>query len=332
MPSNFKPAKRVNVPLLIGIAGGTGSGKTYSALRLATGLAGKGKIAVIDTEAGRALHYADQFKFDHDDLRPPFAPAAYAEAIAEADAANYSVIVVDSVSHVWAGDGGVLEMQEDELERMAKGDWKKREACKMASWIKPKMAHKKMVSRLLQIRAHVILCLRAEERVEMVKNDKGKYEIVPKRTPIGLDGWVPICESKLPYELTLSTLLLHTTPGVPQWIKLQEQHKPFFQAGKPIDEHSGEHLAAWAKGTAGESARNPSGVPQNAAEIPADTLTQEQVKTLMDKVREGGGDVGRFMEWACREYGIETLLEIQQQRMGELEAKIEAANARRKDD
>ena len=127
MTITFRPAVRENVGLIIGLAGSSGSGKTYTAMRLAAGISGSKPFAVIDTEAGRAKHYADQFKFDHAELHPPFRPAAYAEAVMAADAAGYPVIVVDSVSHVWAGDGGVLDWQEEELTRMAGDDWKKRE-------------------------------------------------------------------------------------------------------------------------------------------------------------------------------------------------------------
>src|SRR3982751_4549937 len=101
MPFSFRPAARENVGLLIGLSGGTGSGKTFTAMRLAKGIAGDKPFAVIDTEAGRAKHYADQFKFDHGDLKPPFRPDAYLEAIVAADAAGYPVIAVDSMSHEW---------------------------------------------------------------------------------------------------------------------------------------------------------------------------------------------------------------------------------------
>ena len=96
MTFTFRPAARQNVSLLIGLAGSSGSGKTYTAMRLAKGIAGDKPFCVIDTEAGRAKHYADQFKFDHGDLKPPFSPAAYADAIKAADDAHYPVIVVDS--------------------------------------------------------------------------------------------------------------------------------------------------------------------------------------------------------------------------------------------
>lgn len=248
MTFQFKPALREQVGLIVGVAGGTGSGKTYSALRIAKGIAGDKPFAFIDTEAGRAKHYASDFKFDHGDLSAPFSPEHYAEAIAAADAAGYPVIVVDSMSHEWAGTQGVLEMQEAELDRMAGTDnWQKREACRMAAWIRPKMSHKKMVQKLLQIRAPLILCFRAEEKIEMIKED-GKTKIVPKQSVTGLHGWIPICEKSLPFELTASFLLTADAPGIPKPIKLPEMLKPMFQLDKPISEGCGKRIAAWAAG------------------------------------------------------------------------------------
>lgn len=172
----FRRALRENVGLWVNMIGGTGSGKTFSAMRLATGMSGGKRFAVIDTENRRALHYAERFAFDHADLRAPFTPEAYTEAIVAADAAGYPVIMIDSGSHVWAGDQGVLDWQEAELDRMAGDDWKKREACKMSAWIKPKHAHKRMVSKMLQVRSHIILCLRAEPKIEMIKAE-GKWVV-----------------------------------------------------------------------------------------------------------------------------------------------------------
>jgi hypothetical protein len=243
MSFEFRPAVRENVGLLIGLAGGTGSGKTYSAMRLASGIAGDKPFAVIDTEARRATHYADRFKFDHGDLKPPFRPQAYADAIANADEAGYPVIVVDSASHEHAGAGGLLDWQEEEFQRMGG-----RESVKMASWIKPKMAHKQMVNRLLQVRAHLILCFRAEEKVEMRRGGDGKMEVVPKVSRIGRDGWIPVCEKNLPFEMTCYFLLLSDRPGFPNPIKLEEQHRTLFPLDKEIDEGAGRAIAQWAAG------------------------------------------------------------------------------------
>ena len=263
---SFRPAIRENVGLWINLVGGTGSGKTYTAMRLASGISGGKPFAVIDTENRRALHYADQFKFHHAELREPFTPDSYAEAILAADAAGYPVIVVDSGSHVWAGDGGMLDMQEAEFQRMGG-----RDTVKMSSWIKPKRQHKKMVSKLLQLRAHLILCLRAEEKIEMVKED-GKMIVRAKQSMTGKDGWIPICDKNLPFEATCSFLLLASNPGVPHPIKLQEQHKDIFPLSQAITENSGRSLAAWAAGgtpptadsappSAPAAASGPSGVP-----------------------------------------------------------------------
>src|SRR5213593_3714167 len=118
MSTTFRPALRENVGLWINLVAGTGGGKTFTGMRLASGICAGKPFAVIDTENRRALHYADQFKFEHAELRPPFRPQSYADAVVAADAANYPVIVVDSGSHVWAGDGGVLDWQDEELNRM----------------------------------------------------------------------------------------------------------------------------------------------------------------------------------------------------------------------
>ncbi len=123
MTFQFQPAVRVRVPLVIGIAGASGAGKTMSALRLARGLAGGDdhKIGVLDTEGGRALHYAPApheqpggplFGFQHGDIKPDFTPETYADAIAAADAAGFEVIVLDSFSHEWDGVGGLHDIHD----------------------------------------------------------------------------------------------------------------------------------------------------------------------------------------------------------------------------
>ncbi len=251
MTISFRPAVRSNVNLLIGLAGASGSGKTYSAMRLASGMAEGKRFAVIDTENGRASHYADQFQFDVAELREPFTPHAYAEAIAAADKAGYPVIVVDSASHEYAGSGGVLDMQEAEFVRMGS-----RDGVKMASWIKPKMEHKKMMQRLLQTRAHLILCFRAEAKIEIIK-ENGKTVIVPKQSLVGIDGWIPLTEKTVPFELTVSLLLTPDAPGIPKPIKLQQQHRALFPLDKAITEDSGRRIAEWAAGGTKAPAASP---------------------------------------------------------------------------
>jgi hypothetical protein len=288
----FKPAVRESVGLLIGLIGPSGSGKTFSAMRIAAGIVGEGnRFAVIDTESRRALHYADKFQFDHCELPAPFRPDTYAEAIKAADKAGYKAIVVDSCSHEWAGEGGILDWQEEELTRMAGDDYRKREACKMAAWIKPKMSHKQMVQRLLQVKAHLILCFRAEEKTKMEKDQNGKMQIIPI-------GWQPICSKEMPYELTVSFLLASDKPGIGQPIKLQEQHKAVFPNGKMLDESAGKAVSEWAKG----GISPPPPVSTDAEKgVTAETLpVGTELRTKVDGlIADAGIDTKEFKAWLC---------------------------------
>ncbi len=323
MSISFRPAVRENVGLWINLIGGTGGGKTFTAMRLASGIAGDKPFAVIDTENRRALHYADRFTFHHAELRPPFRPEAYADAVVAADQAGYPVIVIDSGSHVWAGDGGVLDWQEEELQAMvdrakqrndSRSEWQIRESGKMSAWIKPKMAHKHMVQKYLQAKAHIILCLRAEEKIEMVKVGN-KTEIRPKQSLTGKDGWIPICDKNLPFEATCSFLLLANNPGIPHPIKLQEQHRALFPLDKPIDEESGKRLAAWAAGGASPSTSQSSGAQSDAVYITADQALELEASCTergipIDKLKKVAGverisqilaqDFDRARDWIAK--------------------------------
>ena len=176
----IKKATRKAIPAIICLYGKSGGGKTYSALKLAKGLGGK--ICVIDTENGRASHYADEFDFDVIDLNPPFSPARYIEAIKTAQDAGYKAIVIDSISHEWEGTGGCLEMAEGKQGLQA--------------WAKPKAEHRKMMNMLLQSKSHIIFCARAKDDLEQVKIN-GKTEIVNK-------GIIPIQEKNFPFEMLIT--------------------------------------------------------------------------------------------------------------------------------
>lgn len=276
MTFQFHTAVRDRVGLLISIAGVSGSGKTFSALRVARGLAGgdDSKIAVIDTEAGRAKHYApapgekpsaNRFGFSHGDLRPPFEPEAYMAAIEAAEAQGFAVIVIDSVSHEWEGEGGlhdvhdaILSEQIEAARRNHNANWgpldedRQREKLSLGAWRKPKERHKRFVQRLLQCRAHLVMCLRADEkmRIEKVKDDRGREKtvIIAAKDLPPAERWSPICERRWPYEMTLSFVLSPDKPGFPIPIKLQEQHRSAVPLDRPLSEETGRLLDEWARG------------------------------------------------------------------------------------
>jgi hypothetical protein len=305
MPIAFRPAVRDNTSLLISIAGASGSGKTYSALKIARGLCGgdDSKIAVIDTEAGRALHYApapgekpgpDKFGFQHADMTAPFSPESYLEAIKTADAQGFEVIVIDSGSHVWEGEGGVHEIHAVLLQKAVEkarkyhsGNYefdedKAKERVQVTIWDEAKEGHKKFVAKLLQLRAHVILCLRADEKIRIIKDEKGRTRIIQAADLPPQERWSPICEKRLPYDITLSIILTPQNPGVPIPIKLQKQHRAAVPLKQPLSERTGEMLAAWAKGsaTAAQSVPAPADGAQSPYATEAELLDASRVAAM----------------------------------------------------
>src|SRR5690349_14163053 len=105
--TGFAKASKAAAHLKLGLQGPSGSGKTIGALALAVGLAGDGKVAVIDTENGSASLYADRYDFDVLELSPPYTSKRYVEAMKMATEGGYAALVIDSLSHQWAGSGGI---------------------------------------------------------------------------------------------------------------------------------------------------------------------------------------------------------------------------------
>jgi hypothetical protein len=261
MTYEFRKATRSMVKLLIGLSGGTGSGKTWTSLVLAKGLSGGKRFGLIDTENGRASMYADFFDFDVLEITAPFTPDNYFDAIKAAEKRGYPVIVVDQFSHEWEGEGGILDEQlrivDEMVERSKKAgdtraDWQLAESHNMRAWAEAKAPHKRMMTHLTQMNCHLILNYRAEDKIELAKEKDArgnlKTVIRPKQSATGTDGWIPICERRMPFELTTSVLFKSDKPGVPIPIKLQEQHKKFFPGDRALTEADGVALAAWASG------------------------------------------------------------------------------------
>ncbi len=268
-----KPAKREAVPLLIGIVGSSGSGKTFSALRLASGIGGP--IFFLDSEAKRALWYADKFDFQHVEFKAPFSPDDYLAAIQYCFEKGAKTIIIDSFSMEWEGQDGVLEMQEKELDRIAGNDYAKRDRCKMMAWIKPKMQHRKLLNAILQMPVNFIFCFRAKEKIDLSQQ---------KPRPL---GWMPIASDDVIYEMSLNVLLMPNSRGIPCWhpaemgekaiIKLPSQFEAIFAKNEPLSEEIGGKLANWAKGvTPGAQAMREAINPLSVKQVDESKLYRNQ--------------------------------------------------------
>lgn len=181
----IRPAKREGARLVIGLAGISGSGKTYTALQLAYGLANKdaSKVGFLDTENRRGSLYADCLPgpFLIGDLFAPFSPARYSEAILEFQSQGVEVLVIDSVTHEWEGVGGCEEIAS---------------ATRFPDWKRAKAEHKKFMNVMLQSNMHIIACIRARDKVDFSdpKNPR----------PLGVQ---PIQEKNFMFEMTASVLM-----------------------------------------------------------------------------------------------------------------------------
>jgi hypothetical protein len=256
-----KLAVRTQVPLLIGLMSPSGGGKTFSALRLATGMQQVfgGQIFGVDTENNRMLHYADQFKFQHVPFSAPFGSLDYLAALRWCSAQGSRITIVDSMTHEHIGQGGYLETAEAVVDRIAGSDYKKREAVKMLGWATAGPLRQRMIEGIKQLDGAFIFCFRAKEKTKPVKKSGGGTDIIDM-------GFMPIAGEEWVYEMSLNCMLEPRSDGIPTWrsdhvgermmMKLPKQFESVFADSKPLDEAIGRQLAQWAKGAAAPVAEN----------------------------------------------------------------------------
>lgn len=245
----FMPAARKGAHVIITAYGESGCGKTLSLLKIGRGLVGpKGRLAMLDTETGRGMIYANEISggYEYGELTPPFTPERYIEAIDVAENELHAdALILDSGSHEWEGIGGVLEIAEDG--RSSKG-----EALQgLVKWAKPKARHKKYVQRLLNSRMHLLIALRAKEKMVQVG---GKVPIPPgaKAGDIISDGFVPIQDKRFIFETTVQLFLPvykeRDRLGIPIVEKCPGDLWAAFAEGQKITERTGGLIADWVAG------------------------------------------------------------------------------------
>ncbi len=196
MGLNARQATIEGVRLRATLDGPTKSGKTFDALAIAVNLlstlkdtgslVGNEKIILIDTEDGRAKHYADVFKFDHYNLYD-FSPESYIDTLKGAAEDNYSITIVDQISHEWSGKNGALELKNN-AELLSGG--------KLNSWtawnqITPR--HNNFIETLVRHPSHLICTMRSKMDHVQEQDETGKWKI--RRV-----GMEPIQRDTTPYE------------------------------------------------------------------------------------------------------------------------------------
>jgi hypothetical protein len=302
MTRNFTavPAERHAEHLYLGIVGPSSSGKTYSALELATGIQSVmgGEIALIDTENGRGRAYADEFRkpdgspgYHYVQFDPPFGSLDYVEALKFAAklVGPGGTVIVDSMSHEHESEGGMLDYWDQEMRRLARDDYgtAKAERFNMLAWAKPKAARRQLLQTITRLNCNVIMCFRAKntskpgkEKFTRPDGSEGSKNVV---LPM---GFIPIAGDEFVYEMSLSVLLPPNSQGVPNWapefpgermaVKVPKQFEWIAQLKGPLSRDVGKRLATWAKGSPTPGGAKPKAAPKPATTSPpAQTFTPD---------------------------------------------------------
>lgn len=183
----FQKATKNQLPARICIAGPTGSGKTFTATLEIAPVLGM-KILQIDTEHGSGQLYADLGDYDYYRFDPPYDPSRLVEVLKAADEQGYEVIIVDSLSHFWDGEGGTIDIA-DAAGQRASGN-------SFAGWKVATPALRHLVDVMLDLKGHLIVTMRSKMEYVLETNDRGKQ--VPKKV-----GMAPVMRQGIEYEFAL---------------------------------------------------------------------------------------------------------------------------------
>lgn len=232
--ANFvvRKAKREKIFTKVALIGPSGSGKSYGALRLATGMAREIKketgkdasILVANTESKRGNYYANEFDYDIVDIDAPHNPEKYVDVINFAVEQGYAILIIDSSSHEWEGKGGCLELQQQ-----AGGTYQ--------SWAKVTPRHQKFINAIADSPIHIIATMRGKDQYEMNKDEKGRTQV--QKLGVGAKQ-----REGFEYEFTCSFLIDQKT----NTSEVQKDNTHIFEHETSIllSEDHGEKIIKWA--------------------------------------------------------------------------------------
>ena len=273
----FKKAKREQVWLKVLLSGASGSGKSYSALRLATGVAKKcgGSIAYIGTEGSRDLYYANEFDYDLIQLEDPFTIDKYLEALKAAIDEGYKVVIIDSLTHEW----NWLNDTHDKMPGNSFQNWGK---------LKPK--HRAFIETILASPIHVIATARGKD--EWILEDRNGKQ-VPTKVGMGAQQ-----DKNISYEYTVSLMIAQDTHVA----SADKDNTHLFEGRyEVLTEKDGEKLYDWAN--EGDAPATPKPMPKfETAEIDDEEKLRQVKKDIIALCNELGGTKNKPMMAELKKY------------------------------
>ena len=238
--SKFTKATKKQAKLRLALFGVSGSGKTYSALRIAKGLGGN--IAVIDTENHTACKYSDRFDFDVCECEKASINNLMTLL---SDASEYDVLIIDSLTHAW-------DELLDEVNRIAKtkfggNSW--------SAWSEGTPKQRAFIKALLDFKGHLIVTMRSETTWEVQENDKGK------KVPVRI-GTAPKQGKSIEYEFDM---LINLSQDHTAHVLKDRTGKYQDECLELLDENLGKELGEWL--SVGEVVKKEQALTNNDVEI-----------------------------------------------------------------
>lgn len=236
----IQKAERAKIKVPIMLMGASGSGKTLSALLIAKGIVESmfpkatdeehwSKIGMVETEHNRSSLYVNTV---HDDvtignflqveLQPPFTVGNYTEAFNLLKEAGAEVIIIDSLTSSWSGEGGLL----DKVNELGGA---------FSDWNKVGPDQKQLLHLLTDSDVHVIATARSKQGIEVTRNDVGKVQI----EKVGLK---PDLKDGVEYEFAITFQIYqdHTA-------QTMKDNSSIFTDQVRLSRDTGHKIYAWAE-------------------------------------------------------------------------------------
>jgi hypothetical protein len=318
---SFQKVERLKSKLRLALTGVSGSGKTLGALYIGYGMTGDwGKIALIDTEHERARLYANRTDlgtgaFEYCPMNPPYSADRYKSLVKEAAdiVGPDGVVIVDSFSHAWNNEGGILDAKEKIAARQGQTSY--------TAWNEAGKIQNNLVNTILAVDCHTIVTMRSKMDYVIQENEKGKQ--VPVKV-----GLAPVQRDDTEYEfdIVLDVARNHIATASKDVtfldnygdvinVELGHKLKTWLDNGlnpapkTPIRTKSNKpRQTAPAPTTQAPEAAPPAPTPEQMADVAHQKINAAKITVIKGELERTG--VSEKAICARKEYGITTLEDI----------------------
>jgi hypothetical protein len=278
----FRKAQKSLSYAKICLNGPAGSGKTWSSLEIATGLGGK--ITMLDTEGGSGDLYSDKFDYDILTMEPDYTCAKYIEVIDLAEKLGYENLIIDSLTHAWAGEGGLLDKKGRIEDTTKNNGW--------TAWRMITPDHNKLVEKIISSKINIIATARS--KMGYAQEEEGGKQVIKKL------GMAPILREGMEYEFTV--VLDITTPS---HVATSTKDRTSLFDGKFFkpDKKTGEQIKEWLSSKENEENGNKTETEFANFVVAIKNLKKKMTKESYDKLlktyaplKQYTGDKGKLTE------------------------------------